>query len=82
MAKSNFENLRVYQLSEDLADRIWEVVIGWDKFARDTVGGQIVRAVDSIGANIAEVKPLVDNLAPMLNAYLKSIGRVSAKAND
>ena len=82
MAKSNFENLRVYQLSEDLADRIWEVVIGWDKFARDTVGRQIVRAVDSIGANIAEVKPLVDNLAPMLNAYLKSIGRPSVKSND
>ena len=54
MAKSNFENLKVYQISENLADRIWDVVLGWDKFSRDTVGGQIVRAVDSIGANIAE----------------------------
>ena len=26
----------------------------WDQFARNTVGGQIVRAADSIGANIAE----------------------------
>ena len=24
MAKSEFENLQVYQLAEDLADRIWE----------------------------------------------------------
>jgi four helix bundle protein len=121
MAKSDFENLKVYQLSEALADEIWEVVMGWDRFPRDTVGSQIVRAADSIGANIAEgsgrgsfqdnrrfikiargslketqhflrraykrkllddsqvnkIKPLVDNLAPMLNAYLRSIGPVS-----
>ena len=30
MAKTNFENLRVYQLSENLADKIWDIVIGWD----------------------------------------------------
>ena len=47
-------NLRVYQLSEDLADRIWDVVGGWQNFARDTVGKQVVRSADSIGANIAE----------------------------
>jgi four helix bundle protein len=54
MAKSNFENLRVYQLSEDLADRVWDMVSAWEYFAQDTVGKQIVRAADSIGANIAE----------------------------
>ncbi|HEX8737133.1 MAG TPA: four helix bundle protein [Pyrinomonadaceae bacterium] len=54
MAKTNFENLRVYQISESLADEIWEIVIGWDNFAKDTVGKQIVRAADSVGANIAE----------------------------
>ena len=124
MAKSDFENLKVYQLSETLADEIWDVVLGWDRFARDTVGNQIVRAADSIGANIAEgagrgsfqdnrrftriargslketqhflrraykrkllddnqvnkIKPLVDSLAPMLNAYLRSIGRVSNRS--
>ena len=118
MARSDFENLRVYQLSELLADEIWDVVVDWDRFARDTVGIQLVRAADSIGANIAEgtgrgsyadnrrfiriargslretqhflrraykrklitqqkvarIKPLVDELAPRLNAYLKSIG--------
>ena len=54
MAKSEFENLRVYQLAEDLADRVWNIVIKWNWFAKSTVGNQLVRAADSIGANIAE----------------------------
>lgn len=54
MAKVNFENLRIYKLSEQLADRVWESVSAWDGFAKDTVGKQLVRAADSIGANIAE----------------------------
>jgi four helix bundle protein len=118
MSRTNFENLRVYKLSEELADEIWKIVAHWDAFAKDTVGRQIVRSADSIGANIAEgtgrhnfqdnrrfvkiargslnetqhflrrafkrnllsstdvkkLKPLVDNLAPQLNSYLKSIG--------
>jgi len=54
MARTNFENLRVYNLSEELADKIWDIVLGWNAFARDTVGKQLVKAADSIGANIAE----------------------------
>lgn len=54
MSKSNFETLEVYQLSETLADRIWDIVVVWNYFAKDTVGNQLVRAADSIGANIAE----------------------------
>ena len=121
MAKTNFESLRVYQLSELLADQIWTIVTKWNVFARDTVGKQLVRAADSIGANIAEgtgrgtfvdnrrfvriargslnetqhflrraykrkllndkdiqaLRPLVDELAPKLNSYLKSIGKVA-----
>jgi four helix bundle protein len=119
MTKTNFEKLDVYRLSETIADMIWDIVDTWQSFARDTVGKQIVRAADSIGANIAEgvgrgthpdnkrfvriargslyetkhwlrrayrrklltqkqveaLKPLFDELAPRLNAYLKSIGR-------
>ena len=119
MSRTNFENLRIYKLAEELADSIWAVVLKWEHFARDTVGKQIVRSADSIGANIAEgtgrgsyqdnkrfakiargslnetqhflrrafrrkllsaadvkkLKPLVDNLAPQLNAYIKSIGQ-------
>ncbi len=122
MTKS-FEKLRVYELAELLADEIWRIVRKWDTFARDTVGKQIVRSADSIGANIAEgtgrgtyqdnrrfvrtargslyetrhwlrraykrellnpeqvrrMQPLVKELAPKLNAYLKSIGNSSGK---
>lgn len=118
MSRTAFESLRVYRLAEDLAEAVWNVACGWDSFARDTVGKQIVRAADSVGANIAEgvgrgsyqdnrrfvrtargslnetqhwlrrafrrklltsaqiqtIKPLVDNLAPQLNSYLRSIG--------
>ena len=54
MEKTNFENLQIYKLSEKLADQIWKVVIRWEGLARDTLGKQLVRAADSIGANIAE----------------------------
>jgi four helix bundle protein len=54
MARSNFEKLEVYQLSEHLADEIWTVVATWAPLARDTVGKQLIRAADGIGANIAE----------------------------
>jgi four helix bundle protein len=54
MERTNFEKLQVYQLSEKVADSVWNIVIAWNSFARDTVGKQIVRAADSIGENIAE----------------------------
>mgnify|MGYP001828852588 CR=1 FL=1 len=114
-----FEDLRVFQLAEKLCDGIWEIVGEWNYFEKNTVGKQLVKAADSIGANIAEgsgrgtfndnkrfiriargslneVKfwierankrslldteqneyftKILDELAPTLNAYLKSIGR-------
>jgi four helix bundle protein len=114
-----FENLQVYQLAEELADELWEIAGAWNQFARDTVGKQMIRSADSIGANIAEgtgrgsyqdnrrfvkiargslyetkhwlrraykrklltvdqiekLKPILDELAPRLNAYLNSIGQ-------
>ena len=124
MERTNFEKLQVYQLSEKLADNVWNIVIAWDSFAKDTVGKQIVRAADSIGANISEgsgrgsiqdnrrfvriargslyetihwlrrcylrkllsqsevkkLRLLVEELAPKLNAFLRSVDRrVSSK---
>ena len=114
-----FEKLEVYRLAEELADKIWQITAAWSQFAKDTVGKQIVRSADSIGANIAEgsgrgsyqdnrrfvkiargslyetrhwlrraynrellteeqinqIKPILDELAPRLNAYLNSIGQ-------
>ncbi|MFH1993950.1 MAG: four helix bundle protein [Pseudomonadota bacterium] len=119
MAFRRFEDLRVFQTSEHLADAVWNMVSSWDYFAKDTVGKQLVRAADSIGVNIAEgagrgsskdnqrfiriargslnetkvwllrafkrnlltepqaenLKTILDELGPTLNAYLKSIGK-------
>lgn len=54
MTRANFEGLRIYQLSETLADQIWHCATRWDNVAKDTVGKQLVQAADSIGATIAE----------------------------
>lgn len=126
MAKTHFENLGVYQLSERLSDEVWQIVIKWDGFAKNTIGSQIVRSVDSIGANLAEgsgrgsnpdykrfikisrgslyetrhwlrraykrdlltkdqidsLTPILDELTPTLNAYLKSIGTFAKETED
>jgi four helix bundle protein len=119
-ARTSFENLQVYELGEKLADEVWRFVISWEPFPKSTVGRQMVRAADSVGANIAEgsgrrsfqdnrrfvrmargslndtkhwlrrayrlhllstedvkrIRPIIDELAPKLNAYLRSIGSV------
>ena len=49
-----FEELRVLQSAEAVADATWRQVVRWEAFAREVVGGQLARAADSIGANIAE----------------------------
>ena len=54
MEKTSFQKLDIYRLAEVLADNIWEIVVSWDRLAQDTVGRQLVRAADSIGANIGE----------------------------
>ncbi|MEX1121406.1 MAG: four helix bundle protein [Balneolales bacterium] len=54
MERTNFEKLEVYQLAERLSEHIWQMVQRWDYFAKSTIGSQIVRSSDSIGANIAE----------------------------
>lgn len=48
------EEFKVYQLSMEIAEKIWIIVDGWDYFAKDTVGKQLVRAVDSVAANLSE----------------------------
>jgi four helix bundle protein len=123
MEKTNFENLQICKLSEKLSDQLWKIVVRWEVLPRDTVGKQLVRAGDSIGANIAEgsgrgtdpevrrflriargslyetqhwlrrayrrrlltdkqvdeLLPLVKELTPKLNAYLRSIGSLEKK---
>ena len=48
------EDLEVYKLAAELADKVWYICIRWDYFSKDTIGKQLVRAADSISANLAE----------------------------
>lgn len=46
--------LDVYRLAERLADMVWDDYDKWPEKAQRTIGYQIIRASDSIAANIAE----------------------------
>jgi hypothetical protein len=48
MHRTNFENLRIYELSEELADVVWEIVVNWKRLAQDTVGKQLIRSADRV----------------------------------
>jgi four helix bundle protein len=47
-------DIESYTRSFKLSNTIWEIIILWNSFAKDTIGKQFVRAADSISANIAE----------------------------
>lgn len=49
-----YTGLRVYGLSVALADELWRTVVRWPRPAWGSFGLQLVRAADSVGANIAE----------------------------
>jgi four helix bundle protein len=49
-----FEELEILQKAGTIADSIWRDIVPWEPFVKDVVGGQLARAADSIGANIAE----------------------------
>lgn len=43
-----------YKISFNLSNYCWNAIIRWDRFSKSTIGNQLVRALDSISANIAE----------------------------
>lgn len=51
---ATFDDLHVLTEAADIADDIWNHAMKLDMFAKDTLGKQIVRAADSMGANLAE----------------------------
>ncbi len=48
------EELQVYTLSMQIGEDVWNIVIKWNFFEKDTVGKQLVRAIDSVAANLSE----------------------------
>ncbi len=51
---AGFEGLLAYRLAVELADDLRQAVSGWSSIDQWTLGVQMVRAADSIGANVAE----------------------------
>ena len=47
-------NVNSYKIAFNISNYVWFIVAQWNFFAKDTVGKQFVRSVDSISANIAE----------------------------
>jgi four helix bundle protein len=47
-------DITAYKIAFHLSNYVWDIVLKWDYFAKDTVGKQFVRSTDSISANIAE----------------------------
>ena len=48
------EELEVYQMAMDVAEKIQILVGNWEYFAKDTIGKQIIKSADSVGANLSE----------------------------
>ena len=48
------KDITAYRIAFNLSNYVWDIVVEWDYFVKDTVGKQLVKAVDSIAANIAE----------------------------
>ncbi len=48
------EELKVYEQAMNLDEKVWNIVIKWNYFEKDTVGKQLVRAIDSVAANLSE----------------------------
>lgn len=47
-------DIGAYRISFHLSNYVWTIVVKWDFFAKDTIGKQYQRSVDSISATIAE----------------------------
>jgi four helix bundle protein len=48
------EDLEIYRIAMSVGEKVWLIVEDWSYFAKDTVGKQLVKASDSIAANISE----------------------------
>jgi four helix bundle protein len=51
---NDFKGLRAYELSRELSAHIYAAVQEWRYLDQRTLGLQMIRAADSVGANIAE----------------------------
>lgn len=50
----SLEDFRAYNSAMALGEEVWTIVAEWNYFEKDTIGKQLVRAADSIAANLSE----------------------------
>jgi four helix bundle protein len=50
----DISRFKLIEEANHIGSSIWEEVAQWGHFERDTIGKQIVRAADSISANLSE----------------------------
>ncbi|HEX8990661.1 MAG TPA: four helix bundle protein [Anaerolineales bacterium] len=48
------EGLEAFRRVEAMCDSLWDIISTWRGLARDTLGAQLVRSADSVGANLVE----------------------------
>ena len=48
------EQMAFFAKYVEVGNRVWQLVEHWKPLARDTVGKQLIRAADSVGANLVE----------------------------
>lgn len=80
MSAYNLEDLEIYRLAEAFGDEIWLVVSGWNYFAKDTVGRQLVRAADSISAILQ--RDMEDTITRKIKISVISAGAPLLKRRD
>jgi four helix bundle protein len=50
----DLRKFKIVDQANQIGDSVWEEVILWNYFNKDTIGKQLVRAADSISANLSE----------------------------
>ena len=51
---NSLEDFKTYDRALKVGEQVWNLVAKWGYFEKDTVGKQLVRAIDSISANLSE----------------------------
>jgi len=54
MTWKDISELEIYQLGMQIGDITYSIISNWDHFNKNTIGHQLIRAADSIPANISE----------------------------
>ena len=50
----DLQKFKIIDQANQIGNSVWEEVILWNYFNKDTIGKQLVRAADSISANLSE----------------------------